>query len=234
MPYRPTAPPDVSRSTFVPNASGRPRARPAGVIGDDRAATGARPARLYRRLRPAAQAAVTGEREAPCRVPPPRGSPRRVRRHSDLPAPAENTPPSPTAIHTAPTASPAASASTTMPTPVPTITAWPDPSPSPTTAASGLPAGWHHELSCSVDSGVCSVDSTAYQLHLYDAAGRGSPGGRCPFPGGCWLDNFAVGTDGVAYTACRSTTNRCSLTPSMSVARPCSDGRSGQRGTHWR
>ena len=104
--------------------------------------------------------------------------------------------PGPTAIHTAPTASPAASASTTMPTPVPTITAWPDPSPSPTTAASGLPAGWHHELSC-LD------DGTGCQLHLYDAAGREQPGWPVTLAGGCWLDNLAVGTDGVAYTACR-------------------------------
>jgi hypothetical protein len=68
--------------------------------------------------------------------------------------------------------------------------------PSPTTAASGLPAGWHHEL-------TCLDDGTGCQLHLYDAAGRGQPGWPRDLVGGCWLENLAVGTDGVAYIACK-------------------------------
>jgi hypothetical protein len=83
-----------------------------------------------------------------------------------------------------------------MPTLVPTPTARPDPSPSPTTAASGLPAGWHHEL-------ACLDDGTGCQLHLYDAAGREQPGWPRDLVGGCWLENLAVGTDGVAYIACK-------------------------------
>jgi hypothetical protein len=83
-----------------------------------------------------------------------------------------------------------------MPTLVPTPTARPDPSPSPTTAASGLPAGWHHEL-------ACLDDGTGCQLHLYDAAGREQPGWPRDLVGGCWVENLAVGTDGVAYIACK-------------------------------
>jgi len=89
------------------------------------------------------------------------------------------------------------------PTAVASAPATPDTLPSPTTAASGLPAGWHHELVCSVDSGVCSVDSTAYQLHLYDGAGREQPGWPVALAGGCWPQNLAVGTDGVAWIACK-------------------------------
>jgi hypothetical protein len=77
-----------------------------------------------------------------------------------------------------------------------TPAARPDPSPSPTTAASGLPAGWHHEL-------VCREDGTGCQLHLYDAAGREQPGWPVTLAGGCWLENLAVGTDGVAFIACK-------------------------------
>jgi hypothetical protein len=119
---------------------------------------------------------------------PPMGS------SSPDPSPADT--PGSTAIDASPSASPAASASAAIPTPIPTPTSKPDPSPSPTTAASGLPAGWHHELSC-LD------DGTGCQLHLYDAAGREQPGWPVTLAGGCWLDNLAVGTDGVAYTACR-------------------------------
>ena len=109
----------------------------------------------------------------------------------------------PTAIHASPTASPAASASTTIPTPVPTPTARPDPSPSPTTAASGLPAGWHHELVCREDS------YSGCELHLYDAAGRDQPGWPVPpLAGWCGPENVAVGTDGVAYVACTTNEER--------------------------
>jgi hypothetical protein len=104
--------------------------------------------------------------------------------------------PGPTSSHTPPTASAAASASATIPTPMPTPAAKPDPSPSPTTAASGLPAGWHHELSC-------GDDGTGCQLHLYDAAGREQPGWPVTLAGGCWTENLAIGIDGVAFIACK-------------------------------
>jgi hypothetical protein len=81
------------------------------------------------------------------------------------------------------------------PTAVASETAAPDPSPHPTAAASGLPAGWHHNL-------VCSEDGTGCQLHLYDAAGREQPWWPVALVGGCWPENLAVGTDGVAYIAC--------------------------------
>jgi len=94
-----------------------------------------------------------------------------------------------------PSATPALSPS---PAAVASATARPDPSPSsPTAAASGLPAGWHHGLICRED------DSTGCQLHLYDAAGREQPGWPRDLVGGCWPENLAVGTDGVAYIACR-------------------------------
>jgi len=82
------------------------------------------------------------------------------------------------------------------PTAVASATARPDPSPSPTTAASGLPAGWHHEL-------VCSEDGTGCRLHLYDAAKQEQSGWPVTLVGGCWPQNLAVGTDGVAYIACK-------------------------------
>ena len=110
--------------------------------------------------------------------------------------PVTTTTPGPTATPSSPTAPPAASASTATPTPVPTPTARPDPSRSPTTAASGFPAGWHHEL-------ACGEDGTGCQLHLYDGAEREQPGWPRDLVGGCWAQNLAVGTDGVAYIACK-------------------------------
>jgi hypothetical protein len=110
--------------------------------------------------------------------------------------PVTTTTPGPTATPSSPTAAPAASASTTVPTPGPTPTARPDPSPSPTIAGSGLPAGWHHEL-------VCSEDGTGCQLHLYDSARREQPGWPKDLVGGCWPQNLAIGTDGVALIACK-------------------------------
>ncbi len=59
-----------------------------------------------------------------------------------------------------------------------------------------LPTGWHHEL-------VCSASSTECQLHLYDAAGQERPGWPVTLAGGYWRANLAVGTDGIAYIACR-------------------------------
>ena len=81
------------------------------------------------------------------------------------------------------------------PSAVASARATPDPSPSPTAAASGLPAGWHHEL-------ACREDGTGCQLHLNDGAGREQPGWPRDLVGGCWPQNLAVGTDGVAYVAC--------------------------------
>jgi hypothetical protein len=119
--------------------------------------------------------------------------------------------PGPTATHASPSASAAASASATIPTPMPTPTAKPDPSPSPTTAVSGLPAGWHHELVCRVDSyGGC-------ELHLYDAAGREQPGWPTPLLAGwCGPENVAAGTDGVAYVAC-TTEDELTIVSSFAV-----------------
>jgi hypothetical protein len=54
----------------------------------------------------------------------------------------------------------------------------------------------HHEL-------VCSAASSGCDLHLYDVAGREQPGWPVALAGACWLGNLAVGTDGVAYVACR-------------------------------
>lgn len=76
------------------------------------------------------------------------------------------------------------------------MTAPPDPLPSPTAAVSGLPAGWHHEL-------VCREDGTGCLLHLCDAARQTQPGWPVTLVGACWPENLAVGTDGVAYIACK-------------------------------
>jgi len=103
------------------------------------------------------------------------------------PTPAGSTQPTPSAT---PAPSPG-------PTAVASATARPVPSPSPTTAASGLPAGWHHELTCR------EGDATGCQLHLYNVAGREQPGWPVTLVGGCWLENLVVGTDGIAYIACR-------------------------------
>ena len=106
--------------------------------------------------------------------------------------PASPTPAGPTqpTLSSIPTVSPGPNA-------VASATARPDPSPSPTNAASGLPEGWGHELVCS------EAGTRGCQLHLYDAAGREQPGWPVALAGGCWLENLAVGTDGVAYVACR-------------------------------
>ncbi len=50
---------------------------------------------------------------------------------------------------------------------------------------------------------VCRENGTGCQLHLYDVAGREQPGWPVALAGACWLENLAVGTDGVAYVACR-------------------------------
>ncbi len=98
---------------------------------------------------------------------------------------------------------PSVERSDTAPSSAPSFAASISPSPrqSPTTPApsiaSGLPAGWLHELTCR------NGDSTGCQLHLYDAVGREQPGWPVPLAGGCWSDNFAVATDGVAYVACK-------------------------------
>jgi len=102
------------------------------------------------------------------------------------PTPAGSTQPPPSAT---PALSPGRTAAASA-------TATPDPSPVPTTTASGLPAGSHHEL-------VCSEDGTECQLHLYDVAGREQPGWPRDLVGGCWPQNLAVGTDGVAWIACK-------------------------------
>jgi hypothetical protein len=105
---------------------------------------------------------------------------------SSTPTPAGSTQPPPSST-------PALSAG---PTAVASATARPEPSPTPTITASGLPAGWHHEL-------VCREDGTGCKLHLHDAAGREQPGWPVTLVGGCWSENVAVATDGVAYIACR-------------------------------
>jgi len=113
------------------------------------------------------------------------GSPTPAGSLSPVPSPTPITTPGPTAP----------SRSATPPSAAPTLTA-PSPSPpGPTAAASGLPAGWHHEL-------VCREDGTGCQLHLYDVAGREQPGWPRDLVGGCWSENVAVGSDGVAYVAC--------------------------------
>ena len=103
------------------------------------------------------------------------------------------------------------SAPTLVPTPDPSAdasagasaTARLDPSPSPTAAASGLPAGWQHELVCREDR------YSGCGLHLHDAAGQDRSGWPTPLLAGwCSPDNVAVGTDGVAYVACTTEDER--------------------------
>ena len=117
--------------------------------------------------------------------------------------PVTTTTPGPTATLSSTTVPPTASASTTVPTSVPTPTARPDPLPSPTIAASGLPAGWQHELVCREDR------YSGCELHLHDAEGRDQPGWPTPLLAGwCGPENVAAGTDGVAYVACTTKDGR--------------------------
>ena len=114
-----------------------------------------------------------------------------------------NTPATPTpagSTQPTPSATPALSRG---PTAVASATANPEPSPSPTIAASGLPAGWHHELVCREDQ------YSGCELHLHDAEGQDQPGWPTPLLAGwCWPENVATGTDGVAYVACTTNDGR--------------------------